>query len=244
LALLGLLFWLLLKWSHRLDQSSYLGAVYRESVVDFEYKRLAVIPTDKFQANEYHQMVMRDKEWLQNHPRPKHPQGFADPWLGIPGNRRPGGGGLGTGTPPPGSGPPGIIERTPEAQKAFEESQRALQEYQSKSFSWEQEVDYEARTRYERDLAQARKDAEVRAATAGDVDLSALRGRGAEFVLEFTTVVVIIFAAVVLGVLDILGTEQIGTLLAAIAGYVLGRATSRAKTTAETGPPKTVPDTK
>ena len=60
------------------------------------------------------------------------------------------------------------------------------------------------------------------------VDLSVLRGRGAEFVLEFTTVVVIIFTAIVLGILHILDNQQIGTLLAAIAGYVLGRATTRA----------------
>jgi hypothetical protein len=40
---------------------------------------------------------------------------------------------------------------------------------------------------------------------------------------------VIIFATIVLGILGILETQQIGTLLAAIAGYVLGRATSRTR---------------
>ena len=54
-----------------------------------------------------------------------------------------------------------------------------------------------------------------------------MRGRGHAFVLEFTAIVVIIFAAVIAGVLKILTGEQIGTLLAAIAGYVLGRATTR-----------------
>jgi hypothetical protein len=39
--------------------------------------------------------------------------------------------------------------------------------------------------------------------------------------------VLIIFTAAILGILDVLESEQIGTLLAAIAGYVLGRATSR-----------------
>jgi hypothetical protein len=62
-----------------------------------------------------------------------------------------------------------------------------------------------------------------------NVDLAVLRGRGAEFVLEFTTIVVLIFAAIALGILGILETQQIGTLLAAIAGYVLGRASTRTR---------------
>lgn len=52
-----------------------------------------------------------------------------------------------------------------------------------------------------------------------------LRGQGPQFVLEFTALIVIIFLAVVLGVLGVLKEQQIGTLLAAIAGYVLGKAT-------------------
>ena len=62
-----------------------------------------------------------------------------------------------------------------------------------------------------------------------DVDFSALRGRGPEFVLEFTAVVVIIFTSVILGTLGALHSEQIGTLLAAIAGYVLGKGTARSR---------------
>jgi hypothetical protein len=116
------------------------------------------------------------------------------------------------------------------------EDLRLWQDYNQKMGTWRQEVEDEARTRYERDLGVARAEAIERAGWAADVDLAVLRGRGAEFVLEFTTVVVIIFAAVVLGVLGILGTEQIGTLLAAIAGYVLGRATTRQKSTTEGKP--------
>jgi len=61
----------------------------------------------------------------------------------------------------------------------------------------------------------------------GAADFSAIRGRGPEFVLEFTAVVVIIFAAVILGIVGQLSNEQIGTLLASIAGYVLAKATTR-----------------
>jgi hypothetical protein len=82
---------------------------------------------------------------------------------------------------------------------------------------------------YQDDLEATRKRAKEQATNALNVDFSALLGRGPEFVLEFTTVVVIIFAAVILGILKVLDTQQIGTLLAAIAGYVLGRATTRAR---------------
>lgn len=70
------------------------------------------------------------------------------------------------------------------------------------------------------------------------VDFSALRGRGPEFVLEFTAIVVIIFAAVILGVVEILNGEQIGTLLAAIADYVLGRSTSGGRSVPQGGTTK------
>jgi hypothetical protein len=140
-------------------------------------------------------------------------------------------------------GPQRAIDSTSQPSAAEEnEAERfaaAIEEYVSKKNAWDQEVENEARVRYQQAMAVARHQAIERAGFATDVDLSVLRGRGAEFVLEFTTVVVIIFAAVVLGVLDILGTEQIGTLLAAIAGYVLGRATTRARSTTEA---KTVPE--
>ena len=80
---------------------------------------------------------------------------------------------------------------------------------------------------YTQDLKELQKEATDQADRALDVDFSTLRGQGPEFVLEFTAVVVVIFAAVILGVLNVLKNEQIGTLLAAIAGYVLGRATTR-----------------
>ena len=47
---------------------------------------------------------------------------------------------------------------------------------------------------------------------------------------HFTAEVVIVFASTALGFLGILDTQQLGILLAAIAGYVLGRATSKGGT--------------
>jgi hypothetical protein len=76
LSLLALLFWLLLRWSHRLDQASYLGDVYRESVEDFEYKRLATAPTERLRGGEYHREIEQDGEWLRKNERPEPPPGF------------------------------------------------------------------------------------------------------------------------------------------------------------------------
>jgi hypothetical protein len=214
--LLGFLFFMLLGWSHRLDQASYLGNVYEESVEDFEYKRLAVTPTERWERNEYHREIASDPAWREKHPEPTRPEGverwYRDPWS--------------AGTRPPGlgEGMGGLGGDAPS-----EELRQKQQEYNRAMRQWEDMVRAEAHARYRNDLERARSRARERAALATSVDLAALRGRGAEFVLEFTTVVVIIFAAVVLGVLRVLGTEQIGTLLAAIAGYVLGRATTRTR---------------
>jgi hypothetical protein len=59
-------------------------------------------------------------------------------------------------------------------------------------------------------------------------DISLLGG-GYSFLLEFSTVIVIIFTLLILGVLKIMEGKDISTILAAIAGYVLGKATSEAK---------------
>lgn len=58
-----------------------------------------------------------------------------------------------------------------------------------------------------------------------EVDLSSFGG-GWVFVLEFTTIIFIVFSVLSLGVLGVLNSEQIGTILAAIAGYVLGKSTT------------------
>lgn len=101
---------------------------------------------------------------------------------------------------------------------------------------WVEKTRDGARYCYSQDLEESKKEAEDAADEALSVDLSAIRGRGPEFVLEFTAIVIIIFAAVILGLAAVLKNEQIGTLLAAIAGYVLGKANSRNQS-APTGAP-------
>jgi len=60
------------------------------------------------------------------------------------------------------------------------------------------------------------------------MDISLLGG-GWAFLLEFSTVIVIIFVLVILGILGTLEGREISTILAAIAGYVLGKATTGAR---------------
>jgi hypothetical protein len=51
-----------------------------------------------------------------------------------------------------------------------------------------------------------------------------IQSGGLTFVLEFCTIMVIIFTLVILGILGVLPGNEISAILAAIAGYVLGRA--------------------
>ena len=227
LALLVALFFLLMWWSQRSDRLSYLGTLYQETIEDIEYKRLSAIPTERLKHGEYNREVEMDINWINQNPPPERPDelpypsggpaiGTRNPWGETGYNRRPGG------------------YTTIDDDEHLDPSQKQnLVEIRKKwnkdRDNWEQKVDAEVQRRYQTDLDLTRAKAKEKASLAIDVDLLALRGQGPEFVLEFTTVVVIIFAAVILGILKILGTEQIGTLLAAIAGYVLGRATQRAR---------------
>lgn len=122
-----------------------------------------------------------------------------------------------------------------------EKTDPKYQDYVKKLNEWNEKYLNEINRRYKKDLKCAQKKAAERAEIAiKSPDYLALRGKGPEFVLEWTTIIVIVFAAVILGVIGGLGAEQIGTLLAAIAGYILGRATSRTKEgVTTTAPPST-----
>lgn len=88
----------------------------------------------------------------------------------------------------------------------------------------------EERVRFEKlkikaeDLALKR----ARKKIPSSIDISLLGG-GWAFLLEFSTVIVIIFTLLILGVLKILEGKEISTILAAIAGYVLGKASASAR---------------
>ena len=233
-AVLGLLFWLQLYWSNKLDQTGYLGTLYKDTLEEIEYKRLKSECDNRLNAGEYDKAVARDVKWLTENPRPDEPEGYP------PFSRRPGGyvptllpglprssstGGLGGST---GSG----IQENPGGAP-----DPKFIEYEHKRRDWDEKVQVKVNANYYQDLANERNKAAELASKAINIDLSVLRGRGAEFVLGFTTIVAIVFAAVALGVLGKLDSQQIGTLFAAIAGYVLGRATA-ARGTVESEQPR------
>lgn len=79
---------------------------------------------------------------------------------------------------------------------------------------------------YREDLVNQRNAARVRArALVPDIDVSSFGG-GWIFVLEFTTIIFIVFTALTLGFVGVLGSEMIGTILASVAGYVLGKSST------------------
>jgi hypothetical protein len=150
----------------------------------------------------------------------RRPGGAPPPGMSMPAQSASGVGGLGgSGTSAPAEG----------RQNLQHDYSNARDEFLERVSGWEQRAAARAWEWYQEDLLEQQAAAKVQAERALQVDFSALRGRGPEFVLEFTAIVVIIFAAVILGVLDILKEQQIGTLLAAIAGYVLGKSVARSR---------------
>jgi hypothetical protein len=107
---------------------------------------------------------------------------------------------------------------TAERRKGHEKHQKAMETFRK----WgEEEVKlYEREKRKIRDIAREKADSRIPKV----MDVSLLGG-GFSFILEFSTVIVIIFSIVILGVVGILEGREIATILAAIAGYVLGKAT-------------------
>ncbi len=108
-------------------------------------------------------------------------------------------------------------------QAKYEAYQKEWNEVAHHNQEWDQRLGKAQADIYNQALNKVLSDAKEASDSAADVDISIFRGRGPTFVLEFTAIVVIIFSALILGVLERLDPDQIGTLLAAIAGYVLGR---------------------
>lgn len=92
----------------------------------------------------------------------------------------------------------------------------------------------EERARYKKFRDAAELNAEQHAAKKipQSMDISLLGG-GWSFLLEFSTVIVIIFTLMVLGIGQIVSGKDISTILAAVAGYVLGKASAGAQRDAE-----------
>jgi hypothetical protein len=61
------------------------------------------------------------------------------------------------------------------------------------------------------------------------------------FFIELTAILTIIFGILILGLLGVLGTREISPILAAIAGYVLGKTTSGQTSPAVSPTPQPAP---
>lgn len=216
--LLGYLFWLMLKYSHRLDQTSYVANLYTAALSSVERLRLSSPVEEAWEKKRYHEATVQDSQWLEKNKPPQTEDAdvrsdyrvryalqslLESGWVG---------------SLPPGLGSSGSPEK--------EEKVRL---YLGELAGWQRSILHvEARRRYKEELQTKQKQADKMASQAlGSIDLALLRGQGPHFVLQFTAVVVIIFATVALAILDRLNPEQAGTILAAIAGYVLGQAAYR-----------------
>ncbi|MGA2223464.1 MAG: tetratricopeptide repeat protein [Syntrophobacteraceae bacterium] len=246
LIVLSFLFYLVFRWSQRNEQASYLGTVFRESVFDFELSRRTRRVAEKRDRGEYEDAWSKD-DYFKGKEEPKSPE--PDPQL-LPYMDRAGGSGSGIGHLGGSSRRPGTYnpyvppldpwadasggyvlnvalgELKPDLQPLFQKYTKDLADYQRARNQWNRRVNEARKLAYQDDINKAFTEAKEAAALAGDVDIGVFRGRGPTFVLEFTTIVVIIFTVLILGILEKLDSQQIGTLLAAIAGYVLGRATT------------------
>lgn len=139
--------------------------------------------------------------------------------------------------PPPDFGPPqqlwtsGIYvsyeERLGQAPTGDTPEQRQAREKKLETCrAWEKRERARKKTLTDAAAVEAAKRAEARIPRAMDISLL---GGGWSFLLEFTTVIVIIFTLMVLGIAGIVLGKDITTILASIAGYVLGKATSQPK---------------
>lgn len=115
---------------------------------------------------------------------------------------------------------------TPEEKAERLEREEKRRQQRDAFRKWESEE----KVRYEK----LRQEAEIRALERAEkkipssIDISLLGG-GWAFLLEFSTVIVIIFTLLILGIRGTLEGKDISPILAAIAGYVLGKATSGTK---------------
>ena len=97
LALLAALFVLLIWYSHRLEETGYLGILFKESVIDLEYKRLIGSLAEKWEKGEYYRNA--ELELSEEMPNPDPEIEFMASYTRLPGMV--GVGGLGGSRPRP-----------------------------------------------------------------------------------------------------------------------------------------------
>jgi hypothetical protein len=227
LAVLGLLFWLMLSYSNRVAQTGPLGVQVKEALYTLREQQIVKALSEKWDQKAYHQDTVNDQVWLAANPVDEVPETLKGDYAVETARRQALERGL-VGTFLPGFGT--------SDQKSEHIEQRS--QYIGRLRKWEDTVNQEARQRYRKEehdlLSKARLETGNKAFDA--FDFASLWGQGPEFILQFTAVVTIIFAVIALGVLQQIGRDQAGTILAAVAGYVLGQATARSPRSSNTPP--------
>jgi hypothetical protein len=243
IALMAFVFWLFIHFGRRLSMRGYLGPLAKDAIARAEIARLEDGLREDLRLGKIKpELEPVSKEFKDRYriPYEENPPNLI-PGVTIDEDGRilgyqDGMGGLGT--PTPGSHKPWpneirdwTADRLTSERKAIPPDdndkavklnfiQREIHERFRQGYQREQlNAYYKARGRI---TDKERKRAEKLLPT---MDVSSFGG-GWVFVLEFTTIIFIVFAVLALGLLGVLKSEPIATILAAIAGYVLGKSTS------------------
>lgn len=224
LIVLAFLFYWVFSYSHRLEQTSYVGEILGRALFSVERQRRISEIEEAWQRGKYHMDAVNDETWRSEHPLPTRPGGdsflidIAVQQLEQQGR---------VGTLPP-----------------FGTQDEQTTKYLSELRSWEKGVlEKKANGLRSTDIRRCEEQAQTESQKAlGVIDLATLRGRGPEFILQFTAVVTIVFVVLALGLVGKLDSQQAGTILAAIAGYVLGQATSRGQARPREAPEPSSPE--
>jgi hypothetical protein len=206
----------MLRYANRVAQTGFLGDHIKQALYTLKQQEIVKSLSEKLESGGYHQDTLQDGCWLATHPLPEIPQILQGDYAVQSARTQ-------------------VLERgqvgtlMPGMFSPDEPKDNERIEYLGRLREWADTVGQEARQRYRKEQQDALKAAKLETGNKAidSFDFESLWGQGSAFILQFTAVVTIIFAVIALSVLNRLGTDQAGTILAAIAGYVLGQATSR-----------------
>ncbi|WP_270937423.1 hypothetical protein [Falsiroseomonas oryzae] len=225
LVLASLFFWAFY-WNGRVQVTSYVGETLLDALSSVDLQRRLREIDEAWLRHSYHVRAMREKDWLSAHPYPEAQQSIKEHdavrmsirYLEQNGS---------VGTLRPGSFP------SRDDKNYDEKIGRDILEYIKVLQDWRNTIlEEKAKSLYESDVNLCRNLAQKNSEKLlGQIDLTILRGVGPDFILRFTAIVTIVFVVFLLNTVGNLGSDQAGTILAAIAGYVLGQGTARREPT-------------
>lgn len=210
LIVLALLFYWVFIYTHRLEQTGYVGPLLKQTLYSAERQKRVSEVDDAWNRGQYHHDAIGDDVWLAAHALPDRPEDIDTRAIDIAIQQLMRNGKIGDLRP-------GLV------------NDEQTREYLGKLHNWaDAELERKAKNLRSEAIQHADEEAKKESDKAlGVLDFSTVMGRGPEFILQFTAVVTIVFVVLALGLTGNLDSQQSGTILAAIAGYVLGQSTSR-----------------